>query len=102
MHWVGSWSKSDTFGAAVGSSTCLLAIHHVGSDGEQRQSRTGIFVNRKFLQFFAEEIDQVNTQVVYLVVVITEAREFALNIETFCQTDVVAACSYFGIFDGRQ
>ena len=53
-------------------------------------------------EFFAEEIDQVNTQVVYLVVVITEAREFALNIETFCQTDVVAACGYFGIFDGRQ
>ena len=39
---------------------------------------------------------------VYLVVVITEAREFAFDVEAFSETDVVATCGYFGIFDGRQ
>ena len=36
----------------------------VGSDGQQGEGRTGILVNREFLQFFAEEIYEVNAKAV--------------------------------------
>ena len=39
---------------------------------------------------------------VYFIVVITEAREFAVDIKTFCQADVIAAGFYRCIFNGRQ
>ena len=102
MHRVGTRSEGNTFGTSVGSSTGLFAVHHIGSDSQQGEGRTGILVNRQFLQFFAEEVYQVYAKVVYLVVVVTEAREFSFDVEAFCQTDIVAAGSYFRIFDGRQ
>ena len=59
VHGVGARSKSNTFGTSVGSRTGFLTIHHIGGNSQQWQGGTGIFVNRMFLQFFAEEVNQV-------------------------------------------
>ena len=39
---------------------------------------------------------------VYLVIVVTETREFAFDVKTFRQADVVAAGGNFGVLDGRE
>ena len=102
MHRVGSRSESNAFGASVGSGSGLLTVHHVGCDSQERQGRTGVLVNGQLLQLFAEVVHQVYTKVVYTVVVVAEARERTFDVETFRQADVVTACRYFGVFDGRQ
>ena len=75
MHWVGTRSKGNTFGASVRSGTGLLAVHHVGGDSQQGKGGTGILVDRQLFQFFAEIVNEVYSQVVHTVVIIAEAGE---------------------------
>ena len=45
---------------------------------------------------------QIHGYLVYPVVVVSIAREFAFNVETFGKTDFVTVCGYFCIFNRRQ
>ena len=102
MHRVSTRSKSYTFSTTVRSSTCLLTIHYIRGNSQDRQGRFRILINRQFLQFLIEVVNQVYSQVVYTVIIITEAREFTFNIEAFCQADIITLSSNLRIFNSRK
>ena len=102
MHRISTRSKSYTFSTTVRSSTCLLTIHNIRGNSQYRQGRFRILINRQFLQFLIEVVNQVYSQVVYTIIIITEAREFTFNIEAFCQADIITLSSNLRIFNSRK
>ena len=90
VHRVCAGSEGNAAFASVGCCAGFLSIHHVGSDGQQRESRTCVLIDGEFLEFFGEEVNEVHAEVVHTVVVVAEAGELALDVEGFGESDVVA------------
>ena len=102
VHRVGTRCEGHALGTSVGRRAGFLAVHHVRGDGQQRKRRAGVLVDGQFLELLAEEVHEVYAQVVYAVVVVAEAGEFALDVEAFAEPLGVAAGGHLGIFDGRE
>ena len=72
VHGVGTGSKGHTLGSAIGSGTCVAAIHHIAGDSEQALGGNGIAIGAVLAQIFHEFLGQLYGNGIRLVIIVAE------------------------------
>ena len=102
MHGVGTRGKGLAGAAAVGRVAGLLAVHHVGGDGEHRLGGHGIAVGVQLAKLVHEVGYQRLGDFVHAGVVVAVAGELALGLEVDDEAFLVADALDLGVLDGGQ
>ncbi|MNO66898.1 hypothetical protein D3C76_576970 [compost metagenome] len=102
MHRVGTRAERRTGATAIRGVTCLLAVHHVGGDGQHGLGSHGTAVGVELLDLLHEALDQVAGDVIDAGVVVTELRVLAFDLEVDGDAIFVTNRLDLGVLDGRQ
>mmetsp|Transcript_4067 Transcript_4067/g.8344 ORF Transcript_4067/g.8344 Transcript_4067/m.8344 type:complete len:231 (-) Transcript_4067:888-1580(-) len=72
MHWICAWCKGFAFDTSVRRSASGLAVDNVGSDGENRESRSSITVNRLLGKLLVEASCDLDGQRINSIVIVAK------------------------------
>lgn len=99
---VGTGCERGEGGTAIGQSAGVLAVDHVGGDGQDGGGSLGVAVGVALLDHLKEGAQQPDTDLVGTVIVVAVLREVALDLEAGGKTHLVAHDLDLGVLDGAQ
>ena len=95
-------SKRSEGGAAVGQGTGVLAIYHVGGDGQDGGGGLGVAVGVALLDHLQEGLEQPHADLVGAVIVVAVLGEVTLGLKAGGKAVFIAHHLHLGVFDGAQ
>lgn len=102
VYWVSIWFEWCVSMTIVWGVICFFIIYNVRSDGQNRLSWDSVMVGVQFLNFFYEMFYQVNSQVIYMWIIVIKLWVFVFDFEVDSQIVFVMNWFNFCIFDCRQ
>ena len=94
--------KGGKGGTAIGQSTGVLAVHHVGGDGQDGGGSLGVAVGVALLDHLKEGLEQPHADLVGAIVIVAVLGEVALGLKAGGKAALVAHHLHLGVLDGAQ
>src|SRR5262245_60575743 len=102
VHRIGTGSKRFTLTPAIRCVTSVLAIDHVGSNGQDRLRVQRVAIGWVFSEFPHKGTHDPGREMVYAIVVVAEFRKFAFRLVIDNQSGLVSDHLHLCVTDGRQ
>ena len=95
-------SKRGECGTAIGQSAGVLAVHHVGGDGQDRGGSLRVAVGVALLDHLQEGAQQPHADLVGAVIIVAVLGEVALGLKAGGKAALVTHYLHLGVLDGAQ